>query len=184
MVTVIHLVLLLLMLDTANSDSQAWSAGAANTNTSKTNQNNNSKGLNALKNSSSNKTLKAVDATSQRQPSLLHSDGASKEHKHSCSRPWFYPKNSSNGSTVCECGSPVGYTVQCSTESQPLRVLICNCMTYNKETASFVVGMCFYACFFTNTYYTIPMWVNATNLNAFVCNGLHFHRDGQFVWCM
>ena len=56
--------------------------------------------------------------------SLLHTDGASKEHKHSCSRPWFYPKNSSNGSTVCECGSRVGYTVQCSTESQPLQVFV------------------------------------------------------------
>ena len=53
-------------------------------------------------------------------------------------------------------------------------------MTYNKETASFVVGMCFYACFFGNTYYTIPKRVNATNQNAFLCNGhLHFHRDGQ-----
>ena len=136
--TVIHFVLLLLMLDTANSDSQAWSSsnqqrvvtfsGGANTNSSKTSQNNNSKELNALKNSSSNTTLQAVDLIlltqpSLRQPSLLHSDGASKEHKHSCSRPWFYPKNSSNGSTVCECGSPVGYTVQCPTESQPLQVL-------------------------------------------------------------
>ena len=179
MVTVIHLVLLLLMLDTANSDSQAWSAGAANTNTSKTSQNNNSKELNALKNSSSNTTLQAVDAISLRQPSLLHSDGASKEHECSCSRPWFYPKNNSNGSAVCECGSPVGYTVQCFPESQQLRVLVCYCMTYNKETASFVVGMCFYACFYGNTYYTIPMWVNATNQNAVMCNGLHFHRDGQ-----
>ena len=94
-------------------------------------------------------------------------------------RPWFYPKNSSNGSTVCECGSPVGYTVRCSTESQQLEVLVCYCMTYNKETASFVVGMCFYACFFANTYYTIPRWVNATYQNAFLCNSLHFHRDGQ-----
>ena len=168
------------MLDTANSDPQAWSVGAANT--TETNQNNKSKELNVLKNSSSNSTLQPVDAISLRQPSLLHSDGASKEHKHSCSRPWFYPKNSSNGSTVCECGSRVGYTVQCPTESQPLQVLICNCMTYNKETASFVVGMCFYACFFANTYYTIPKLVTATNQNDFLCNysrGLHYHRDGQ-----
>ena len=102
-----------------------------------------------LKNSSSNSTLQPVDAISLRQPSLLHSDGASKEHKHSCSRPWFYPKNSSNGSTVCECGSRVGYTVQCPTESQPLQVLICNCMTYNKETASFCcwnVLLCLFLC--------------------------------------
>ena len=43
--------------------------------------------------------------------------------------------------------------------------------------ASFVVGMCFYACFFGNSYYPILRRVNATSHNAFVC--LHFHRDGQ-----
>ena len=183
----VHLLLALfiytLLLGTANSDSQAWNASnqqrlvsfSGGANISKTSQ----KSVDVLKNSSSNTTLQAVDAISLRQPTLFHSDGASKEHEYSCSRPWFYPKNSSNGSTVCECGSPVGYTVQCSTESQPLQVLVCYCMTYNKETASFVVGMCFYACFYANTYYTIPMWVNATNQNAFLCNGLHFHRDGQ-----
>ena len=184
----LHFALLLLLLSTANSltDSQAWSASnqqrmmsfseAANTKPSP--QINNSKGLIVLMNSSSNTTLQTVDASSLRQPSLLHSGGASKEHEYSCSRPWFYPKNSSNGSTVCECGSPVGNAVQCPTESQ-LQVLVCYCMTYNKETASFVVGMCFYACFFGNTYYTIPRWVNATNQNAVVCSRLHFHRDGQ-----
>ena len=182
----LHFALLLLLLSTANSltDSQAWSASnqqrmmsfseAANTKPS-----NNSKGLVVLINSSSNTTLQAVDASSLTKSLLLHSDGASKEHDYSCSRPWFYPKNSTNGSTVCECGSRIGNIVQCSTECQQLEVLVCYCMTYNKETASFVVGMCFYACFFGNTYYPIPMWVNATNQNAFVCSDLHFHRDGQ-----
>ena len=177
------LALFLLLLGTANSESQAWNASnqhrmvpfSGGADTSEKSQ----KSSKVLMNSSSNTTLQAVDASSLRQSLLLHSDGASKEHEYSCSRPWFYPKNSSNGSTVCECGSPVGYTVQCSTESQPLQVLVCYCMTYNKETASFVVGMCFYACFFGNTYYTIPRWVNATNQNAFLCNGLYFHRDGQ-----
>ena len=173
-----------LLLGTANSDSQTWYASnqqrlvlfSGGANISKTSQ----KSVDLQKNSSSNTTLQTVDAILLRQPTLPRSDGASKEHKHSCSRPWFYPKNSSNGSTVCECGNPVGYTVHCPNESQPLQVLVCYCMTYNKETASFVVGMCFYACFFTNTYYTIPKRVNATNLNAFLCNGhLHYHRDGQ-----
>ena len=185
----LHFALLLLLLSTANSltDSQAWSASnqqrmmsfseAANIKPSP--QINNSKGLIVLMNSSSNTTLQAVDASSLRQPSSLHSGGASKEHEYSCSRPWFYPKNSSNGSTVYECGSPVGNAVQCPAESQQLEVLVCYCMTYNKETASFVVGMCFYACFFGNTYYPIPRWGNATNQNAVVCNRLHFHRDGQ-----
>ena len=132
-----------------------------------------------LMNSSSNTTLQAVDASSPTKSLLLHSDGASKEHEYSCSRPWFHPKNSSNGSTVCECGSRIGHTVRCSAKCQSLQVLVCYCMTYNKETASFVVGMCFYACFFANTYYPIPRWVNATNINSVVCNGLHFHRDGQ-----
>ena len=174
------LALFLLLLGTANSKSQAWSnasnqqrlvsfSGGANTS---------EKSSKVLMNSSSNTTLQAVDASSPTQSLLLHSDGASKEHEYSCSRPWFYPKNSSNGSTVCECGSPVGYTVQCSTESQQLQVLVCYCMTYNKETASYVVGMCFYACFFGNSYYTIPRWANTTNQNSVVCNR-YFHRDGQ-----
>ena len=190
----LFLALLLSLLVTATSNSQAWNASSqqrlvsfpssTNTNASDTNQHSdNSKELNALKNSSSNTTLQTVDASSLRQPSLLHSDGASKERKYSCSRPWFYPKNTSNGSTVCECGSTVGYTVRCSAECQQLQVLVCYCMTYNKETASYVVGMCFYACFFANTYYVYPISrrVNATNINTFVCSGfhLHFHRDGQ-----
>ena len=179
----LFLVLFLLLLGTANSESQAWNASnqqrlvpfSGGSNTSEKSQKNSK----VLMNSSSNTTLQAVDASSLTKSLLLHSDGTSKEHEHSCSRPWFYLKNSSNVSTVCECGSPVGYTVQSSTECQQLQVLVCYCMTYNKETASFVVGMCFYACFFANTYYTIPTWVNATNQNAVVCNGLHFHRDGQ-----
>ena len=186
----LFLALLLSLLVTATSNSAAWNASSqqrlesfpssTNTNASDTSQHSDdSKGLNALKNSSSNTTLQTANAISLRQLSLLHSDGASKEHEYSCSRPWFYPKNSSNGSTACECGSPVGYTVRCSTESQQLQVLVCYCMTYNRETASFVVGMCFYACFFANTYYPTPRWVNATNQNTFLCNSLNFHRDGQ-----
>ena len=183
----VHLVLalFLLLLGTANPDSQAWNVSnqqrlvpfSGGSNTSEKSQ----KSSKVVMNSSSNTTPQAVDASSLTKSLLLHSDGASKEHEHSCSRPWFYPKNSSNGSTVCKCGSPVGHTVRCSTESQQLQVLVCYCMTYNKETASFVVGMCFYACFFANTYYPIPRWVNATNQNVVVCNGyrLHFHRDGQ-----
>ena len=183
--------LLLSLLVTATSNSQIWNASSqqrplsfptsTNTNASDTNQH--SDDNKALINNSSNTTLQAVDASSLRQSSLLHSDGASKEHEYSCSHPWFYRKNSSNGSTVCECGSRIGHTVQCPTECQQLQVLVCYCMTYNKETASYVVGMCFYACFFTSTYYPIPRRVNATNHNAFVCKRyrytLHFHRDGQ-----
>ena len=177
----LFLALFLLLWSTANSKSQAWSnasnqqrlvsfSGGANIS---------EKSSKVLMNSSSNTTLQAVDASSPTKSLLLHSDGANKEHEYSCSRPWFYPKNSSNGSTVCECGSQIGFTVRCSTKSQQLQVLVCYCMTYNKEMASYVVGMCFYACFFANTYYPIPRRVNATNINSVVCNGLHFHRDGQ-----
>jgi len=48
-------------------------------------------------------------------------------------------------------------------------------MTYNKESASFVVGMCIYSCFFGNTDYPIPNHVNAS---ITTCNA-PFHRDGQ-----
>ena len=142
------LALFLLLLGTANSESQAWSqqrlvsfSGGANTS---------EKSSKVLMNSSSNTTLQAVDASSPTKSLLLHSDGANKEHEYSCSRPWFYPKNSSknssNGSTVCECGSPVGYTVRCSTESQQLQVLVCYCMTYNKETASLLTHTTLFRC--------------------------------------
>ena len=173
----LFLALFLLLLGTANSESQAWSqqrlvsfSGGANTS---------EKSSKVLMNSSSNTTLRAVDEFSPTKSLLLHRDGANKEHEYSFSRPWFYSKNSSNGSTVCECGSPVGYTVRCSAECQHLEVLVCYCMTYNKETASYVVEMCFCACFFASTYYPISRQVNATSQNVFVCNGLHFHRDGQ-----
>ena len=98
--------------------------------------------------------------------------------KNTCSHPWFYLTNSSNGSTVCECGSELGLTVHCSSETQQVEVLICYCMTYNKESASFVVGMCIYSCFFGNTYYPIPNHVNA---NTTTCSDdrVQFHRDGQ-----
>ena len=100
MATHLFLALFLSLLVTATSNLQAWNTSSQqrlvsfpnsiNTNGSDTSDD--SKGLNVLKNSSSNTTLQAVNAISLRQPSLLHSDGASKEHDYSCSHPWFYPQ--------------------------------------------------------------------------------------------
>ena len=94
-----------------------------------------------------------------------------------CSQPWFYPKKTTNGSAICECSSALGWIVKCPNETQ-LQVLTCYCMTYNEDSAVYVVGLCFYACFVGQAYYTIPSKVNnATELNKFLCGS--YHRDGQ-----
>ena len=103
----------------------------------------------------------------------------SNEDRHteeSCSQPWFYPKKTTNGSAICECGSALGWIVKCPNETQ-LQVLDCYCMTYNEDSAAYVVGFCYYACFPFSPYYTIPSQVNATELNTFECGD--YHRDGQ-----
>ena len=97
--------------------------------------------------------------------------------EYSCPQPWFYPKKTTNGSAICECSSALGWIVKCPNETQ-LQVLDCHCMTYSKDSASYVVGLCIYACFLGQTYYTIPSKVNnATELNTFLCGS--YHRDGQ-----
>ena len=101
--------------------------------------------------------------------------------EHTCSHPWFYPNNGSNGSVVCECGSELGGVVKCNNETKELQVLLCYCMTYNVLSDTYFVGTCIYACFSTyNTLYSVPSRVNGTELNAFMCGGnAHFHREGQ-----
>jgi len=50
-------------------------------------------------------------------------------------------------------------------------------MTYNEDSAAYVVGLCYYTCFLDYIYYSIPSQINATELNTFMsCN---YHRDAQ-----
>ena len=96
-----------------------------------------------------------------------------------CSQPWSYPKYTTNGSAVCECGSALEgiVHVQCTHYEAQLQVLDCYCMTYNEDSDGYVVGLCSYSCFRGRLYYTIPREVNATELNTFQCGD--YHRDGQ-----
>jgi len=96
-----------------------------------------------------------------------------------CSQPWFYPKNTTDGSVICECGSALGHMVRCPNANETkLQVFVCYCMTYNEASAAFFVGKCYYGWFFlAETYYSVPSQVNATELNTFLCGD--YHRDGQ-----
>ena len=95
-----------------------------------------------------------------------------------CSQPWFYPKNTTDGSVICECGSALGHAVRCPNANETkLQVLACYCMTYNEASAAFCVGKCYYGCFLAETYYSVPSQVNATELNTFLCG--NYYRDGQ-----
>jgi len=105
--------------------------------------------------------------------------------KHACSRSWFYPNNSSNGSTVCECGSELEGRVKCNNETKEIQVPLCYCMTYNVQSDLYVVGTCIYACFSTyNMHYTIPSWANATELNSFMCGADSYLKLHQDVNCV
>ena len=65
----------------------------------------------------------------------------------SCSNTWFYPKHFDNGSTVCECGSDLGFTVDCDPTSQQVKLDEYYCMTYDNDNTSLIVGKCNLQCF-------------------------------------
>ena len=112
---------------------------------------------------------------SRKQWPFNHSD-EDRNKEFTCSQPWFYPKHSTNGSVICECGNALGWSVQCTNETQ-LQVLNCYCMTYNEDSAAYVLGSCYYTCFLGRIYYSVPSQVNSTELNIFMCGG--YHRDDQ-----
>ena len=104
-----------------------------------------------------------------------HSD-EDRNEEFTCSQLWFYPKKTTNGSVICECGSALGGRVLCTNETL-LQVLDCYCMTYSENSAGYVVSLCYYGCCLSGTYYSIPSQLNATELNTFLCGD--YHRDGQ-----
>ena len=66
------------------------------------------------------------------------------EQYENCSYTWFFPKPLGNGSTVCECGSDLGYIISCDNSSKHVEILEHYCMTYGNDNASLVVGKCFF----------------------------------------
>jgi len=42
-------------------------------------------------------------------------------------------------------------------------------MTYSKNSAGYVVSLCYYGYSLSGTYYSIPSQLNATELNTFLC---------------
>ena len=129
--------------------------------------------LNSYKIGTWDKTLTTTDAQTLRP--FSHSD-EDRNEEFTCSQWWLYPKKTTNGGVICECGSTLGWIVQCTNETQ-LQVLDCYSMTYNDDSAASVVGLCYYTCFLGHIHYSIPSQVNTTELNIFMCGG--FHRDSQ-----
>ena len=92
---------------------------------------------------------------------------------------WFIPTKTANGTTRCECGSFSSEKVQCDQGSNITHLLLGNCMTYNEEPSTTVVGPCPYnshrASDMQQVYMKLPK--NVSKLNAFMCGGLN--RTGQ-----
>ncbi len=87
---------------------------------------------------------------------------------------WYIPKESSNGSTVCKCGSTLYNEVWCNVEKQEVSIINGYCMTYDENNTDVVVGPCSYS---NNTigYSTLPQ--NTSDLNEYMCGPTH--REGQ-----
>ena len=129
--------------------------------------------LTSYKTGNGDKELTRVDSQTLR---LFSQPDEDRDKEFTCPQPWVYPKKTTNGSAICKCGSALGSIVRCPNETQ-LQVLSCYCMTYNEDSAAYVVGLCYYGCFFAEVYYSIPSKVNTTDLNTILCGD--YHRDGQ-----
>ena len=62
--------------------------------------------------------------------------------------PTWFICNSRNS---CQCGNEHNYAVVCDTERRESAVLDCHCVTYDRQTGSTYLGLCFYNCENTNT---------------------------------
>ena len=94
-----------------------------------------------------------------------------------CTATWFTPRQSSNGSTSCECGSSLGSIIKCDAHSKDVELLKCYCMTFSVDESMLVVGPCMYGCvmhYGYNPHYPLPS--NTSELSIF-CN--NYNREGQ-----
>ena len=60
-----------------------------------------------------------------------------------CPYTWFSTKQLNNGSTVCECGSDLGYVISCDQKSKHVEIFEYYCMTYDSDNVSLIVGECY-----------------------------------------
>ena len=86
------------------------------------------------------KTTTTTD--SQTLQPFSHSD-EDRNEEFTCSQVWFYPKKTTNGSVICECGSVLSGRVRCTNETHDqLQVLDCYCMTYSVYSYSLACVEC------------------------------------------
>ena len=84
-----------------------------------------------------------------------------------------------NSSNVCQCGNEHDQTVICDNRYFSSAVLVCNCVTYDKESRSTYLGSCFYNCdnhqVFSGVYEVLPD-TSETLINESICTD--FNRAG------
>lgn len=88
--------------------------------------------------------------------------------------PWFILSNSSS-SKSCVCGNRLKEVVKC--EAQKSYLAVGYCMTYDSISGDTVVGKCPYNTFHNIVDLYLPLPVNLSDLNNFVCG--QFNREGQ-----
>ena len=90
--------------------------------------------------------------------------------------PTWFVCNSSN---VCQCGNEHDQAVVCDNRYFSSAVLVCNCVTYDKESRSTYLGSCFYNCdnhrVFSGVYEVLPE-TSETLINKSICTD--FNREG------
>ena len=101
------------------------------------------------------------------------------DQNQTCPQVWFIPTNDSQ---QCDCGSDLSGRVYCNSTLGVLRILDCNCMTYDESMETIVVGICIYNCAHPETqrthdshYHYLPN--NSSELNRVMCEP--FNRAGQ-----
>ena len=86
-----------------------------------------------------------------------------------------------NSENICQCGDEHNYAVLCDIKTRASAVLDCHCVTYDRESGSTYLGLCFYNC--ENNpqikidfiYKKLPQ-KSKELLNKSACT--HFHRTG------
>ena len=84
-----------------------------------------------------------------------------------------------NSQNICECGNEHSYEVVCDIERGEAAVLDCHCVTYDRQTGSTYLGLCFYNCNSVKKVDHIHIKLPQTSealLNKSVCAS--FHRTG------
>ena len=84
-----------------------------------------------------------------------------------------------NSQNICECGNEHSYKVVCDIERGEAAVLDCHCVTYDRQTGSTYLGLCFYNCIsikkVDHIHHKLPQKPEVL-LNKSVCAS--FHRTG------